>query len=182
MKERNEMYKRNEILDQPGIYEIFCYKTNRAYLGSSALSVKNRYRQHVNTLKKGIHGNPGLQKDWNLYGKEAFAFTVIEYVKFSNVSELNQAEEEIIELYSEFNLYNEYGSPQRPPLTAKKITHKINIEDDEVLNAKAVQALTKRGKETVLRWLKNGELNGVKVGHNWIILGKDLKDFIKENQ
>lgn len=176
------MYKRKEILDQPGIYEIFCFKTNRAYLGSSALSVKNRYRQHVNTLKKGIHRNSELQKDWDKYGREAFAFTVIEYVKFKHVSEIDKAEEEIIKLYSDFNLYNGYDSSQRPPLTAKKITHKINVEDDEVLNAKAVQALTKRGKETVLRWLKNGELRGIKIGHNWIILGKDLKDFIKENQ
>lgn len=61
---------------QPGIYMILCLSNDYRYIGEST-NVASRFAGHRRDLRRGIHNNEGLQKDFNLYGESAFLFTVL---------------------------------------------------------------------------------------------------------
>src|SRR5580704_3526986 len=63
-----------------GIYSITHTASGRVYIGSSANAPK-RVRFHMRNLFAGTHWNAHLQRAWDLYGEEAFLFTVEEIVK-----------------------------------------------------------------------------------------------------
>ena len=49
-----------------------------------------------------------------------------------------------------------------------------------LLTPKEVVEKLKVSEQTVLRWLRNGKLKGVKVGKLWRVKEEDLREFIKE--
>ncbi len=49
-----------------------------------------------------------------------------------------------------------------------------------LLTPKEVAEKLKVSEQTVLRWLRNGKLKGVKAGRLWRIREEDLQEFIKE--
>lgn len=61
-----------------GIYTITNLINNKIYVGQSN-DIKDRNYEHRYQLRKGIHGNPFLQKSVNKYGFENFSFEVLEY-------------------------------------------------------------------------------------------------------
>lgn len=63
-----------------GIYQIRCLATDKVYVGS-AVNLYQRYHQHWSDLRLNRHRNPYLQRAWNKYGGEAFAFDVLEHVE-----------------------------------------------------------------------------------------------------
>ncbi len=65
--------------DNPGIYQIRNKKTGTVYIGSS-VHITRRWKQHRESLDRGIHSNSMLQQDWECFGKRAFEFSVIEVV------------------------------------------------------------------------------------------------------
>ena len=60
-----------------GVYCILNIATGKRYVGSSATSIRIRWREHRNTLKRGVHRNPLLQNAWNKYGEHNFTFSVV---------------------------------------------------------------------------------------------------------
>ena len=48
------------------------------------------------------------------------------------------------------------------------------------VNSKRVAEKLKVSEQTVLRWLRNGKLKGVKAGRLWRVKEEDLREFIKE--
>lgn len=62
-----------------GIYMILNTITNKCYIGS-AVNIRRRWRRHLRTLNSDTHHNLHLQRAWDKYGKENFAFSVLEYV------------------------------------------------------------------------------------------------------
>lgn len=60
-----------------GIYSITCAANGKQYVGSSR-NVKSRWRQHRCDLRRGEHANGHLQRAWNKYGEDGFAFGLIE--------------------------------------------------------------------------------------------------------
>jgi len=75
---------------ESGIYEIICTASKwTTYVGSSQ-DIKTRWRKHRNGLRGGYHPNPHLQNAWNLYGKDAFLFEVIEYCPVDKLTEREQ--------------------------------------------------------------------------------------------
>lgn len=60
-----------------GIYEIFCIKNGRRYVGS-AMDMQKRWRQHYTALSLGKHHTKHLQHAWNKHGEYGFVFRVIE--------------------------------------------------------------------------------------------------------
>jgi len=82
-----------------GIYKILNLKNSKVYIGSS-FKIKNRLRTHRNQLKKGIHGNSHLQYSYNIYGEEAFSYSIIEIVKNCTSEQLETIEENYIKLYN----------------------------------------------------------------------------------
>lgn len=62
---------------QSGIYEIRHINSGRVYVGS-ARCIPCRWRLHLFYLKKGKHHSSYLQRSWEKYGEDAFAFAVLE--------------------------------------------------------------------------------------------------------
>lgn len=60
-----------------GIYQIRNVENGKRYIGS-AKSIANRFYMHRCELKGGYHGNPHLQAAYNKYGKESFAYEIVE--------------------------------------------------------------------------------------------------------
>lgn len=60
-----------------GVYQIFCTATKKSYVGSSS-NITRRIQTHKQHLEKGCHNNRKLQKDYDIHGKDAFVFTILE--------------------------------------------------------------------------------------------------------
>lgn len=61
----------------PGIYCIEHVASGRSYIGSTR-SLRKRLREHRLSLRKGKHFAPYLQRAFNKYGEDAFAFRALE--------------------------------------------------------------------------------------------------------
>ena len=55
---------------------ILCLANDYRYIGESS-NVASRFAGHRRDLRRNIHNNESLQKDFNLYGESAFSFTVL---------------------------------------------------------------------------------------------------------
>ena len=62
-----------------GIYAIVNKVNGKRYVGS-AVNFKKRAIIHKYHLKKGTHHCEHLQRAWNKYGPESFAFVILEIV------------------------------------------------------------------------------------------------------
>lgn len=67
-----------------GIYKITCVPTGKCYIGRAA-SLKKRFSDHKNDLKRGNHRNSCLQRAHDKYGIEQFAFEIIEEISDSTI-------------------------------------------------------------------------------------------------
>lgn len=68
-----------EELKNAGVYSIVHLESGKRYVGSTK-SFHYRVLTHRATLNKGTHDNKVLQEAWNLYGKEAFSFEILEII------------------------------------------------------------------------------------------------------
>ena len=69
-----------------GIYCIENITTNKKYIGQ-AKDIRDRWRKHKNTLRRGVHDNDYLQKAWSKYGEKDFKFYVLEYCQINKLDE-----------------------------------------------------------------------------------------------
>ena len=60
-----------------GVYVIVCTGNQRGYIGQGK-DVGKRLTIELNQLHAGKHHNPELQRDWQLYGPQSFAFKVLD--------------------------------------------------------------------------------------------------------
>src|SRR5690242_3654372 len=65
-------------MNKSGIYKIEG-PNGCIYIGS-AVDLKTRESSHLLCLLKGLHHSKGLQNDYNIYGKTALLFEVVEYI------------------------------------------------------------------------------------------------------
>ncbi len=63
----------------PGVYQIRCLVNGRLYVGSSN-NLNKRWLYHARDLRVGCHYSKDLQADYDRYGRDAFAFEIIELV------------------------------------------------------------------------------------------------------
>ena len=69
-----DMYKR-----VAGVYQIQSIsKPERTYVGSSAISIFNRWHNHLKELRKNKHHSQKLQLHYNKYGESNLEFSIIE--------------------------------------------------------------------------------------------------------
>lgn len=61
-----------------GIYTITNTVNNKIYVGC-AVDINSRWDDHISTLKRNVHKNTYLQREWNKYGENTFLFEVLEY-------------------------------------------------------------------------------------------------------
>lgn len=60
----------------PGLYMILCVANDYRYYGET-MNVSGRIASHKYMLRRKIHRNQNLQKDWNLYNETNFEFVVL---------------------------------------------------------------------------------------------------------
>lgn len=72
-----------------GVYKIANKINDKFYIGSSK-DINGRWRQHIDALEKGEHGNAHLQNAWNLYKQHNFTFEIIEKCDPENQFEREQ--------------------------------------------------------------------------------------------
>jgi group I intron endonuclease len=80
---------------------------DKVYVGSSA-NIKNRWREHLRTLRKGTHKNRYLQKAYDKYGESSLFFEIIECTK-DNKEDLIEREQFWIDFYKSYEPENGYN-------------------------------------------------------------------------
>ena len=60
------------------IYGLVHVASGRTYVGCTAGKIQKRFREHRCLLNHGRHKEPVLQKEWTVYGPEAFRIEVLE--------------------------------------------------------------------------------------------------------
>lgn len=59
-----------------GVYQIKNLTNGKVYVGSSK-NIAKRFYEHKRTLQKNQHHSLKLQRAWNLYGEDAFSFSIV---------------------------------------------------------------------------------------------------------
>ena len=83
-----------------GIYRIYCKSEDKSYIGKS-INIEERWKNHLNELKKGKHINKKLQKVFNKYGKDDFEFSILKEV--DDYYEITYYESYYAEKFNAFN-------------------------------------------------------------------------------
>ena len=83
-----------------GIYRIYSKSENKNYIGKS-INIEERWKIHLNELKKGKHHNKKLQKTFNKYGKDDFEFSILKEV--DDYYEITYYESYYAEEFNAFN-------------------------------------------------------------------------------
>jgi len=92
-----------------GIYIIKSkIKPERVYIGS-AISIIQRWRDHISTLKRNIHRCPILQNHINKYGVKDLEFSILEECIIDNLLEREQYYLDTLKPF--FNVLKVAGSP-----------------------------------------------------------------------
>lgn len=73
----------------PAIYMIVNIYNDKYYIGS-AVDVRNRVNYHLSVLSRNVHHNGHLQRAWNLYGKHAFIYLILEKTTRENLEAKEQ--------------------------------------------------------------------------------------------
>lgn len=88
------------------IYKIENLINHKVYIGLTN-NYQRRKRRHFTDLRRNVHDNKFLQKEFNEYGEENFSFEVV-YQNEMNNEEVSEKEQYYIQQYdSYFNGYNQ---------------------------------------------------------------------------
>lgn len=88
------------------IYKIENLVNHKVYIGLTN-NIKRRRCRHFGDLKRNVHDNHFLQKEYNIYGAENFSFN-IEYETDCTDYEIGEKEKEYIKKYDSYrNGYNQ---------------------------------------------------------------------------
>lgn len=88
-------------------YAIARTGTAEEYIGTS-INVKNRWKTHRYDLKKGGHHCSALQQAWDLYGPDAFTFSVLKVVDCETLNERAALEIQLIKQRGSYNAMTAY--------------------------------------------------------------------------
>lgn len=89
-RELNREYA--ERVKPAGVYQVKNLSNEKVLLGSS-LNLEGPLNRHRFMLKIGSHTNKALQKDWNEFGAEKFAFEILEEVQRKDDPTFNLSDE-----------------------------------------------------------------------------------------
>jgi transketolase len=103
-----EYQNRHRERHSAGVYVIKNTQTGKEYIGCS-IAIRDRWNNHRSSLRRSKHENPGIRRDYEKYGLEAFEFTLLkEYPCDTSREVLEQEETRIIQekLEKGISLYN----------------------------------------------------------------------------
>lgn len=122
--------------NKSGIYQIRNLNNGKVYVGSTK-GFKQRFTQHLNSLKKGTHHNKHLQSAFIQDGTDSFIFEVLEVVEGEQETRL-LVEQNHLDYYQEnwemcYNFKKETEASSRscfsktPEETRRRISEAINL-------------------------------------------------------
>jgi group I intron endonuclease len=123
------------------IYKVTNKLTGKSYIGQTTIKLKNRWAWHLDKRSHCIALKKALEK----YGKENFSLE--EIASYSNLEDLNNAEEYYIELYNTLvpNGYNlKFGgvAPRHNEITK----HKMSLTRQKLVAEGKMPWLPKKGE------------------------------------
>lgn len=128
-----------------GVYAIRRVVDGKCYVGSSARSIRARWRRHTSMLMSNRHHATYLQHSWNKYGQAAHEFVVLERCDGKFCIEREQVFIDTID--SSFNVCriagSRLGSPQ--PRAAVEKVRLSNIGRRHSVEAKARLSAWQKG-------------------------------------
>lgn len=81
MTDKRELKKQyKQTLPPMGVYRLENLANGKVLVGSSR-NLKGKANSYKFQLKQGTHMNRELQKDFNHYGEDSFAFEVVDYLE-----------------------------------------------------------------------------------------------------
>ncbi len=93
IKSRKEIHREyKERVKPSGVFQIKNISNGKVLLGSS-LNLEGSLNKHRFMLKVCGHTNKELQKDWNEFGPDQFAFEILEEVKIIDSPNFNLKDE-----------------------------------------------------------------------------------------
>lgn len=103
------------------IYEIFNKVTGRKYIGQT-INHYHRYKNHMSNLKRGLHKEKLMQRDYILYGENSFDYRLIDSAqsyseaikKEKHYMIVNKTHEEEYGYNSQDAYFNKYQSTKKP--------------------------------------------------------------------
>lgn len=87
------------------VYQIRNTVNNKVYIGST-INVASRKKNHFYRLRKGIHPNKNLQKDWNNYDEKCFVFEILEDLGKAKKDKLIACEQKHLDKVFGISCYN----------------------------------------------------------------------------
>lgn len=107
-------------------YKITNIKNNKIYIGITEKETFERIKQHFSKLKNNCHNNYKLQKDWNIYGENAFTWETLETLKFNSPEDGYYHEFELIQKNDTVNSgYNILQGGELNPMYTKSVKEKM---------------------------------------------------------
>lgn len=145
--------------NQGGIYQIINKLDGKVYVGS-AKGFKQRYTQHINSLRKGTHHNKHLQGAFNRDGSDSFEFHVLEVVNGEQADRL-LAEQKHLDSYQE-NWEVCYNFKQQTIASSRSCFSK----DPETTRLKRSRASIEMWKDPTYRKMQS-QIQSVKTKEQW---------------
>lgn len=114
-----------------GVYKITNKVNGKVYIGQS-ISLKVRWKEHMNSLKRGDSHSILLQRAWNKYGQDNFSFEILE---LCTEDMLDEIETKYILLYDSCNNgYNVESGGNRNKHLADETKQKLSDSAKERLS------------------------------------------------
>jgi|TARA_R110000868_G_scaffold383789_1_gene651077 group I intron endonuclease len=88
------------------IYGLTCTATGKVYVGCTS-KVAKRMREHLSLLRRGLHAEPDLQKDFTAYGEASFRIFPLKEIPEASLLQKREAELGWMDAYANLGLlYN----------------------------------------------------------------------------
>ena len=134
-----------------GVYGIVSITSEKEYVGSTRVSFKTRYKEHLRLLRKGTHHCVHLQRSWNKYGESDFVFYIIEEVEKERCLEVEQL---YIDGHDKSTLYNSRLVAYGPPGKSHEKIEKERLQREEYLHRKWLER-QERERLSTIKWIKD---------------------------
>lgn len=161
-----------------GIYAIYCTENNKVYIGQST-SIARRWVQHRRDLKGNYHTNTHLQNAWNLYGKSAFKFVVLDCCA---KEELTAKEGYFLSLFEKTDTFNLQAVSEHCEMSDELKEKLSRIAKGRIFSEKHRKNLSEahKGKKHTEEW-KKGMSERMKGNKNGLGYKKTPKQLINHS-
>lgn len=145
-----------------GIYCIKNTANNKLYIGQS-ICIEDRWYKHRYTLRRGVHDNILLQKDWDKYGNDYFELVVIEKC---NKDQLDEKEKYYIKKYNSLDNANGYNMTFGGKNSGIKFTDLASKRLSNSIKKSYNEDLINQRKQSALNQWANPEIKKKIMGKN----------------